>query len=98
MNGAVPNSLTDKQRAWQLKARQIAQDVLRPASLVRDRISDPAETFDWDIIVKGSKLGFRTAVVSEQWGGHGIDFVTQALVIAELARGDSAMAKTFSQC
>ena len=33
-----------------------------------------------------------------EWGGHGIDFVTQAIVIAELARGDSAIAKTFSQC
>ena len=27
-----------------------------------------------------------------------IDFVTQALVMAELARGDSAVSKTFSQC
>ena len=98
MDGAVPILFTDKQRAWQLRARQFAQEVLRPASLKRDRIADPAETFDWDIIVNGSQLGFRTAVVSEQWGGHGIDFVTQALVIAELAKGDSAMAKTFSQC
>ena len=57
-----------------------------------------AATFDWDIIRKGSTLGFRTAVVPKEWGGHGIDFVTQALVMAELARGDSAIAKTFSQC
>lgn len=98
MDGAVPVFLTDKQRAWQLKARQFAQEVLRPASISRDRISDPEKTFDWDLIRQGSKLGFRTAVVSEKWGGYGIDFVTQALVIAELAKGDSAMAKTFSQC
>ncbi len=98
MDGAVPISLTGKQRAWQLKARQFAQEVLAPASLQRDQIADPEATFDWDIIRKGSQLGFRTAVVAEKWGGHGIDFVTQALVIAELAKGDSAMAKTFSQC
>ena len=91
-------SLTDVQREWQLKARKFAQEELRPISLERDRISDPRETFDWDIIRKGSRLGFRTAVVSKEWGGHGIDFVTQALVIAELARADSAIAKTFSQC
>ena len=91
-------SLTEDQRAWQLKARKFAQEELRPVSLERDRISDPRETFDWDIIRKGSRLGFRTAVVAKDWGGHGIDFVTQALVIAELARGDSAIAKTFSQC
>ena len=91
-------SLSAEQRAWQLKARQFAQEELRPISLERDRISDPRETFDWDVIRKGSRLGFRTAVVSKDWGGHGIDLVTQALVIAELAKGDSAIAKTFSQC
>ena len=90
--------LTEQQQAWQLRARKFAQEELRPVSLQRDRISDPRETFDWDIIRKGSQLGFRTAVVSKEWGGPGIDFVTQALVIAELAKGDSAIAKTFSQC
>ena len=33
----------------------------------------------------------------KEWGGHGADFVTQALVMAELAKGDSAMSKAFSQ-
>ena len=33
----------------------------------------------------------------EDWGGPGADFVTQGLVMAELARGDSAMSKAFSQ-
>ena len=91
-------SLNEEQRAWQLKARKFAQDEIRPISLQRDQISDPRETFDWEIIKKGSKLGFRTAVVAKEWGGYGIDFVTQALVIAELANADSAIAKTFSQC
>ncbi|OGA50403.1 MAG: hypothetical protein A3F74_27345 [Betaproteobacteria bacterium RIFCSPLOWO2_12_FULL_62_58] len=91
-------SLTDEQRAWQLKARKFAQEELRPISLQRDQVVDSRETFDWEIIKKGSKLGFRTAVVPKEWGGHGIDLVTQALVMTELAKGDSAMAKTFSQC
>ena len=91
-------SLNDEQRAWQMKARRFAQEEIRPISLTRDRIADPRETFDWEIIRKGSKLGFRTAAVPKEWGGHGIDFVTQAVVMAELAQGDSAIAKTFSQC
>ena len=36
--------------------------------------------------------------VPKEWGGHGTDFVTQALVMAELAKADSAISKTFSQC
>ena len=73
-------SLSEEQFAWQMKARKFAQEVLRPASLARDRIAAPRETFDWDIIRQGSQLGFRTAVVSKEFGGHGIDMVTQALV------------------
>ncbi|HEX5103697.1 MAG TPA: acyl-CoA dehydrogenase family protein, partial [Pirellulaceae bacterium] len=91
-------SLNEEQRAWQAKARRFAQDVIAPVSLERDRIAGAPETFDWDIIRQGSKLGFRTAVVPKEYGGHGIDLVTQALVITELAKADSAISKTFSQC
>jgi alkylation response protein AidB-like acyl-CoA dehydrogenase len=91
-------SLSAEQSAWQAKARTFAEEEIRPISLARDAVPDPFEAFDWGIIKKGSKLGFRTAVVAREEGGHGLDFVTQALVMAELARGDSAIAKTFSQC
>jgi acyl-CoA dehydrogenase len=90
-------SLNEEQRAWQMKARQFAQEEIRPIALNRDAIGHPRETWDWDIIKKGSKLGFRTAAVPKAWGGHGIDFVTQALVMAELAKADSAISKAFSQ-
>src|SRR3990172_7481317 len=91
-------SLNEAQRAWQLKARKFAAEEIRSLSLQRDQIDNPRGTFDWEIIRKGSRLGFRTAGVPREWGGGGLDFVTQALVIMELARGDSAIAKTFSQC
>ena len=45
------------------------------------------EPWDWDIIRKGSKLGFRTLAVPEGMGrARAADFVTQALVMAELAQ------------
>lgn len=90
--------LNDEQRRWQMMARKFAEEEIRPISLQRDSIAGPRDTFDWDIIKKGSRLGFRTLAVPKEWGGRGGDFVTQALVIAELARADSAIAKTFSQC
>ncbi len=91
-------ALNEEQRTWQMKARKFAEEEIKPITLERDRIEDPVETFTWDIIKKGSKLGFRTSVVEKARGGFAIDFVTQALVMAELARGDSAISKTFSQC
>jgi acyl-CoA dehydrogenase len=90
-------SLSNEQRHWQMTARKFADEEIRPISLARDAFAEPRETFDWDIVKKGSKLGFRTMAVPKEWGGQGTDFVTQALVMTELARGDSAIAKTFSQ-
>lgn len=89
--------LNDTQRQWQLKARAFAESAIRPRSLVRDQIPQPGDTFDWSLIQTGSRLGIRTAAVPIEYGGHGIDFTTQALMITEMARADSAMAKTFSQ-
>src|SRR5262249_19042195 len=86
------------QGRWADSAGKIRGEEIRPISLERDDIDDPRETFDWEIIKKGSKLGFRTLAVPKEWGGHGTDFVSQALVMAELAKGDSAISKTFSQC
>ena len=90
-------SLNDLQREWQEKARKFADEEIRPVSLARDRILDPAQTWDWELFVKGSKLGFRTLAVPKEYGGPGADFVTQTIVMAELARGDSGIAKGFSQ-
>jgi alkylation response protein AidB-like acyl-CoA dehydrogenase len=91
-------ALNEEQRSWQATARKFAEEEIRPISLQRDRIPAPRDTFDWEIIKKGSKLGFRTLAVPKEWGGQGTDFVTQAIIMAELARADSAISKTFSQC
>jgi acyl-CoA dehydrogenase len=90
-------SLSNEQRSWQMAARKFAQEEIKPISLELDDKPDAHDSFDWEIIEKGSKLGFRTLAVPKEFGGEGTDFVTQALVMTELARGDSAISKTFSQ-
>jgi len=90
-------SLSNEQRSWQMTARKFAEEEIKPISLELDEKPDALGSFDWDIIEKGSRLGFRTLAVPKEYGGEGTDFVTQALVMAELARGDSAICKTFSQ-
>jgi len=90
-------SLNEEQRHWQQEARKFAEEEIRPLSVKRDQVEGGFEPWDWDIIVKGSKLGFRTLAVPKEWGGPGADFVTQAIVMAELAKGDSAISKAFSQ-
>ena len=90
-------TLSNEQRSWQMAARKFADEEIRPLSLARDAIDTARETWDWEIIKKGSKLGFRTMAVPKEWGGQGTDFVTQALVMTELAKADSAISKAFSQ-
>jgi len=90
-------ALSNEQRSWQMLARKFADEEIRPISLERDAIDTARETWTWDIIKKGSKLGFRTMAVPKEWGGQGTDFVTQALVMTELAKADSAISKAFSQ-
>ena len=84
-------TLSNEQRAWQMTARKFAEEEIRPISLARDAIADARETFDWDIIKKGSKLGLRTLAVPKEWGGHGTDFVTQPSSVAtsEARPGDA---------
>src|SRR5262247_3580273 len=90
-------SLSNEQRSWQMLARKFADEEIRPISLERDAIPTARETWNWDIIKKGSKLGFRTMAVPKKYGGQETDFVTQALVMTELAKADSAISKAFSQ-
>ena len=90
-------SLSNEQRSWQMLARKFADKEICPISLERDAIPTARETWTWDIIKKGSKLGFRTMAVPKKYGGQETDFVTQALVMTELAKADSAISKAFSQ-
>ncbi len=90
-------SLSNEQRSWQMLARKFADEEIRPISLACDAIPTARETFDWEIIKKGSKLGLRTMAVPKKYGGLETDFVSQALVMTELAKADSAISKAFSQ-
>ncbi|MBT3350495.1 MAG: acyl-CoA dehydrogenase [Nitrospinaceae bacterium] len=89
--------ISDENRALQQMARDFSEKEIRPISAERDLIPDPKDTFDWEIIKKGSALGLRTLAVPERFGGPEVDLMGQALVILELARGDGAICKTFSQ-
>ena len=63
-------SLNEEQRGWQLEARRFALEEIRAVSLQRDQIAEPEATLDWDIIRKGSRLGFRTAALKAKEGWH----------------------------
>ena len=59
-------SLSEEQRGWQMKAREFADTEISKISLQRDTVAIARETFDWNIIKKGSKIGFRNCRVREE--------------------------------
>jgi alkylation response protein AidB-like acyl-CoA dehydrogenase len=78
--------LTDEQRLVRDTARDFADGEIVP----RVRENDRNERFDTELVQKLADMGFLGAIVSEEYGGRGIDYRTYALIVEEIGRADSA--------
>jgi butyryl-CoA dehydrogenase len=83
--------LTEAQRQARSMVRQFARKELAPGAAERDRVPQfPREAFD-----KMAGLGMMGMVVPEQHGGAGLDYVSYALAIMEIAAADGAVSTAF---
>ncbi|HKA41273.1 MAG TPA: acyl-CoA dehydrogenase family protein, partial [Burkholderiales bacterium] len=76
--------LNEQQLAFQQLAREFAQKEVRP--LAQELESKPRweDRIPWEVLKKGSQLGFRTFVLQEENGGAGAsDHLTACLVAEE---------------
>lgn len=81
-------SLTDQQREFvETVQRWVKTDIL-PQILSRDH----THRFPWDLIEAAWKLGIMNICIPEQIKGFAIDPISSALIIEELAYGDSGIA------
>jgi acyl-CoA dehydrogenase len=88
--------LTEEQKAFRDLAREFAQNEIKEKALELDRKPTWEERVPWDLLKKGSQLGFRTFVLSEENGGAGVtDHLTSCLVAEELGAGDIGTAYYF---
>ena len=90
--------LSEEQLMIQRTAREFAEKEVKPISAELDAATDLSESFPWDLVKKGSALGFRTLALSPKYGGLGLDVPTQVVVIDELGYADIVGSKIFSQC
>jgi butyryl-CoA dehydrogenase len=81
------NELTDEQRLIQEAAREFTDREIVP----RARDSDRAARFDRELARRLGELGYLGALVAEEHGGRGLDYLTYGLIVEEIGRGDSAM-------
>ena len=84
--------LTAEQLELQTLARQFAHEEVRPQSLELDRITDPNEIYPVALIKRASALGLRTLKIPVEYGGRGVDVLTECIVLEELAVGDGGFA------
>src|SRR5438128_4062227 len=82
--------LTPEQQQVRDVARQFAEAELG------DKIApyDERHEFPHEIVAKLGPLGFLGVVVPEEFGGAGLDYVSYALIVEELCRGDASVGIT----
>ncbi len=78
--------LTDEQRLIRDTARDFTDNEIVPVARENDR----NERFDTELVKKIADMGFLGAIVSEEYGGRGLDYLTYGLIVEEIGRGDSS--------
>jgi butyryl-CoA dehydrogenase len=84
--------LTDEQQLVRETARAFADRELAE----RARENDRNHHFDTELVSMIADQGYLGAIVPQQYGGAGLDYVTYALVVEEIGRHDSAMRTVIS--
>jgi butyryl-CoA dehydrogenase len=84
--------LTDEQRLIKSTAREFTD-----AEIVeRSRENARNHRFDLDLVAKIAAQGYLGAIVPQQYGGAGLDYVSYGLIVEEIGRGDSAVRTVIS--
>jgi alkylation response protein AidB-like acyl-CoA dehydrogenase len=88
--------LNEQQLAFRELARNFAQKEIKPTALELEQKPKWEDRIPWEVLKKGSQLGFRTFVLQEENGGAGAsDHLTACLVAEELAAADIGTAYYF---
>jgi len=80
--------LTEQQTLLQQTLRDFAQGEIAPGAKERDE----ASRFPRELIPKMADLGLFGVMIPESFGGAGLDFLSFAIVIEEIARVDASIA------
>src|SRR2546429_2963033 len=78
----------------QKQARDVARDFAEAELHEKIAPYDERHEFPHAIVAKLGPLGFLGALVPEEYGGAGLDYVSYALIVEELNRGDASVGIT----
>jgi len=84
--------LTDEQELIRETARKFTDEVVWE----RARENARRHHFDRDLVGLIADQGYLGAIVPQEYGGAGLDYLTYGIVVEEIGRGDSAMRTVIS--
>lgn len=80
----------------QIMMRNMARDFADNEILPNCQEWDAKDIFPWDTVKKLHELGLMTVGVPAEYDGPGLDHLSQAIVVEEIARGDAGLATTLA--
>jgi butyryl-CoA dehydrogenase len=84
--------LTDEQRLIKSTAREFTNREI----VERSRENARNHHFDLEIVKKIADQGYLGAIVPQEYGGAGLDYLSYGLIVEEIGRGDSAVRTVIS--
>jgi alkylation response protein AidB-like acyl-CoA dehydrogenase len=89
-------NLSEEDAALKTETNKFAREVMRPISIQLDKMT-PEEAITpnspfWTLMRKGYELGYHKIAFQEQFGGHGLTPLQQALIHEELSWGSFGLA------
>lgn len=87
--------IPEEARAWQLRAREFAQDVVRPTGYALDQMSAEEAVAPgspiFDFIATAHREGFTKLTGPTELGGLGLSRLEECLIFEEIATGDAGL-------
>ncbi|WP_458691325.1 acyl-CoA dehydrogenase family protein [Nocardia tengchongensis] len=90
-------TLSDEMITWRDKARNFADTVVRPVAADLDAQPDPELAWSWDLVEAADAHGLRQAPLPVEFGGAATDYVTNCLILEEIAAADLGTAVVLAQ-
>jgi alkylation response protein AidB-like acyl-CoA dehydrogenase len=84
--------LTDEQRLIKETAREFTDKEI----VERSRENARNHHFDVDLVKKIADQGYLGAIVPQEYGGAGLDYLSYGLIVEEIGRGDSSIRTVIS--
>ena len=85
-------NLSEEQVLLRETVRKFAEEVIKPKA----QELDEKEEFSYSITQQMAEIGLLGAIIPEEYGGSGLDYLSYIIIVEELSRIDSSQAATIA--